>query len=326
MQNNASIDVERPPTEAQDNLEDFRHEMLLGMSKAVKAIPCRFLYDQTGSALFDQICRLPEYYPTRTEMGILKNHAPDIARHVGPAVRFIELGAGSGGKAEWLMDALDRPSGYLCIDISPAPLAATALTMAKRYPGLEVMARCGNYLAELDLPPSGTGPDLCFFPGSTIGNFERDDAQRFLAQWRERLGGDGMMVVGVDLQKDVTLLDQAYDDAQGVTARFSLNVLARANAELGADFDLSRFRHRARYCTNPGHIEISLVSLADQSVQVAGRSFHFAKGEALHIENSHKYTVEEFAAMAGRAGFASDAVWTDAEGLFSVHLLRVARQ
>jgi dimethylhistidine N-methyltransferase len=325
MHDTASIDIERRPTSSnsvQTDVEDFRSALLLGLSRFAKAVPCRFLYDKAGSDLFDQICRLPEYYPTRTEKGILRNHASDIARRVGPGVRFIELGAGSGGKAEWLIDVLDRPAGYLCIDISPSPLAATARHMAQRYPGLAVVATCADYLADLRLPDRGMVRDLCFFPGSTIGNFERDDARAFLAQWRDRLGPGGMMIVGVDLQKDITVLEQAYDDAQGVTARFSLNVLARANAELGADFDLGLFRHRAIYRSDPGHIEISLVSLADQSVRVAGHTFHFARGEALHIENSHKYTLDEFADMAKSAGFASQGVWTDAADLFSVHLLR----
>jgi len=301
---------------------DFLDAMLFGLAQREKAIPCRFLYDAQGSGLFDEICLLPEYYPTRTEKRLLATHAVEIGARVGPGARFIELGAGSGGKAEWLLDALPSPAGYVCIDISPVPLAATAQAIARAYPALEVASICADYLGAFDLAEQNAGPDLCFFPGSTIGNFERGDALGFLAQWRQRMGPDGMMLVGVDLKKDVALLERAYDDSQGVTARFSLNVLARANRELGADFDLARFRHRARYIADPGYIRIDLVSLADQMVSIAGQSFAFAKGEALHIENSHKYAVEEFAAMAHKAGFASAGVWTDPQHLFSLHLLR----
>jgi L-histidine N-alpha-methyltransferase len=300
----------------------FLQAILHGLSQNSKAIPCRFLYDAQGSKLFDQICLLPEYYPTRTEKNILASAANEIGAMVGAGARFIELGAGSGGKAEWLLNALPAPRGYICIDISPVPLAATRQAIADTYPGLHTAAICADYLGEFALPHCGNGPDLCFFPGSTIGNFERDEAQAFLAGWRHRMGEEGMMLIGVDLQKDIAVLEAAYDDAQGVTAQFSLNVLARANRELGANFDLSQFRHRARYIAEPGHIRIDLVSRIDQTVVIAGHSIAFASGEAVHIENSHKYTVDEFTTMADSAGFASARVWTDPQQLFSLHLLQ----
>lgn len=265
-------------------------------------------------------------------MALLRAHAPQMARRIGANARFIELGAGSGGKAEFLLDALMAqglpPAGYVCLDISPVPLAATAEAIEQRYPHLAVTAVCGNYLGDVDLPPS-TARDVCFFPGSTIGNFERHEARAFLAQWRQRLSHfderGAMMLIGVDLKKDVPTLERAYDDAQGVTAQFSLNVLTRANRELGADFNIDQFRHRARFVHDPGHIEISLVSQSDQTVTVDGQRFHFAAGEALHIENSHKYSLSEFAALAADAGFSVDTVWTDPRRWFSLNLLRAER-
>lgn len=299
----------------------FLAEMLRGMSAHNKAIPCRFLYDEQGSDLFDQICLVPEYYPTRTERRILTDNAARIAGKIGADARFIELGAGSGGKAELLIDAMPALHSYVCIDISPVPLTAAAEAMRARYPGLAVASVCGNYLGALDIPAGGGTRDVCFFPGSTIGNFERDEAQAFLRRWHDRLGPGGKMVIGVDLKKDVDVLECAYDDVQGITAQFSLNVLHRANRELGADFRPDAFRHRARYIAEPGHIEISLVSLADQDVTIAGRRFHFAKGEAIHIENSHKYGIAEFADLARQSGFRHVEAWTDDQDLFSVHLL-----
>jgi L-histidine N-alpha-methyltransferase len=303
---------------------EFLRAVVDGLSLSDRAIPCRFLYDAAGSALFDRICELPEYYPTRTERRILETHATAIAEAISGEVRFIELGAGSGGKAEILLDAMVQVRAYVCIDISPVPLASAAAAVRAHYPDIEVDAVCGNYLGALDLPPRGGLRDVCFFPGSTIGNFDRDDAQAFLREWSRRLGQDGMMLIGVDLKKETGLLEDAYDDAQGVTAQFSLNLLHRANRELGADFDTNAFAHRARYVSEPGYVEISLVSRREQIVTVAGRSFGFEQDEAIHVENSHKYAIDEFALLAGNAGFDSVDVWTDEDALFSVHLLRVA--
>lgn len=311
------------PAPVSDTAE-FRQAVVEGLSRPDRAIPCRFLYDAAGSAIFDRICELPEYYPTRTERRILETHAKAIAETIRGNIRFIELGAGSGCKAEILLDAMEQVRAYICIDISPVPLASAAAAVRTRYPAIEVDSVCGNYLGELDLPTRGNLRDVCFFPGSTIGNFDRDDARAFLRRWSQRLGQDGLMLIGVDLKKDIALLEDAYDDAQGVTAQFSLNLLHRANRELAADFDTGAFAHRARYVSQPGHIEISLVSRRDQTVRLDGRSFDFARDEAIHVENSHKYTIGEFASLAKEAGFDSVDVWTDEDALFSVHLLRVA--
>lgn len=302
--------------------QEFLDFLLQGLAQRAKSIPCRFLYDQAGSRLFDAICDLEEYYPTRTEKMILRYHAPEIGRLLGPGMEMIELGAGSGGKAEMVLDAMPGPAAYVCIDISPLPLAATAHAIARRYPRLKVSAICADYLGEFELPDPASPHQLCFFPGSTIGNFERPQARAFLAHWRQRLGAGSMMLIGVDLKKDQDVLLRAYDDSHGVTARFSLNLLRRANRELGADFDLARFRHHVRYVTDPGHIEISLESLVAQTVTVAGQKFRFAAGELLHIENSHKYGLAEFSALAQSAGYQPVEAWVDGEAKFSVHLLR----
>jgi dimethylhistidine N-methyltransferase len=304
--------------------QDFRTALIEGLSGAHKAIPCRFLYDEPGSALFDRICDLPEYYPTRTEIGILRAYAPDMAGAIGPEAQLVELGSGSSAKVGILLDALDRPAGYVPIDIAEEHLLAAARRIQAEYPDLRVEAVCADFAQDFALPANrGAGRRVGFYPGSTIGNLEPDDAERFLAAWAERLGKGALMIVGVDLRKSAAIVEPAYDDAQGITALFSLNVLARANRELGADFDLQRFRHRARYDADTGKVGIDLVSLADQVATVGDSRFSFSKGEALHIENSWKYTIDDFQALANRAGFQPVAVWTDAQTLFSVHLLEV---
>ena len=303
-------------------LESFEAAAVSGLSPPDKAIPCRFLYDEQGSALFDRICDLPEYYPTRTETKILRDHAGDIAARMGPEAVLIELGSGSSIKVRLLLDAMTDPAAYVAVDISAEHLRRAAETLAGDYPDLKVAAICADYAEPFALPDlPGAGRRVGFFPGSTIGNLERDEAAAFLKLWARRLGPDAAMIVGVDLKKDAAILNAAYDDSQGVTAAFSLNLLARANRELGADFDLARFRHRAVYNEAAGGVRIDLVSLADQSVCVAGRRFDFAAGEPIHVENSNKYSVEEFAALARGSGFDHAAVWTDADGLFSLHYL-----
>ena len=303
----------------------FLEAVLDGLSRRAKAIPCRFLYDERGSQLFDLICEQPEYYPTRTELRIIERHAPDIAALAGPRAELIELGSGSSRKVGLLLDAMDAPAAYVPIDISREQLYAAARRTAAERPGLEVHAVCADYAQAFALPAAGgQGRRVAFFPGSTIGNFTRSEAKAFLAAWARRLGPGAAMIIGVDLKKSTDILDRAYDDAAGVTAAFSLNLLDRANRELGADFDLEGFRHEARWAPDRGCVEIHLVSLADQTVRVAGHAFHLARGERLHIEDSHKYEVEEFADLARGAGFDWSCAWTDPQGLFSVQVLEVA--
>ena len=300
----------------------FAEALIEGLSGRCKAIPCRFLYDARGSALFDRICELEEYYPTRTEIGILREQAADIARRIGPDSQLVELGGASSLKAKILLDALERPGAYMPIDISREHLQSETRRLHQERPGLAIHAVCADYAQPFALPrTTAVGSRLGFFPGSTIGNLQPDEAIAFLADWAERLGPDAAMVIGVDLRKSTEIVQRAYDDAQGVTAAFTKNVLARANRELGADFDLARFAHRARYDADRGRIEIHLESLADQTVHMPGHSFAFAAGERIHVEDSYKYSVAGFRDLARAAGFRPTAVWTDPDQLFSVHYL-----
>ncbi|HYE48759.1 MAG TPA: L-histidine N(alpha)-methyltransferase [Azospirillaceae bacterium] len=302
---------------------DFRAAVLEGLSRPRRALPCKFFYDAEGSRLFDLICGLPEYYPTRTEIGILDRHGADMAALIGPGCQLVELGSGSSVKVRLLLDRLERPAGYVAVDISRDHLLAAADALARDYPALEVMALCADYTAGLAVPPpSGGAPfrRVGFFPGSTIGNLDRADALAFLRGLKPALEGGGLLV-GVDLRKDRAVLDAAYDDAAGVTAAFNLNILTRINRELGGGFDLSAFAHRALWNEGEGRVEMHLVSRRDQIVAVAGRRFAFARGETIHTENSYKYGVGEFQELARRAGFEPTGCWTDRDGLFSVHFL-----
>ncbi len=300
--------------------ESFAEALVRGLSSMPKHVPSHFLYDAQGSALFDRICVLPEYYPTRTEMQILADHADDIARQIGPEATLIELGSGSSVKVRLLLDAMQRPSAYIPIDVSGEHLLAAADALADDYPKLAVAAICADYGDTFPLPETpGSGRQVAFFPGSTIGNLEPTDAEPFLAGWA-RSGVD--MIVGVDLVKGREVLEPAYDDAQGVTAAFSLNLLARANRELDADFDLSAFAHRSRWDMDESRITIGIESLKEQTVSAAGKSFHFDAGERIETEHSYKYSVDGFQRLARRAGYRPEAVWTDADGLFSVHYLK----
>jgi dimethylhistidine N-methyltransferase len=302
--------------------ESFLDAVIEGLSRSPKAIPCRFLYDERGSALFDRICELPEYYPTRTETAILTERAGEIAALAGPGAQLIELGSGSSIKVRILLQALAEPAAYVAVDVSREHLRRAATILAGDFPQVRVAAICADYAAPFPLPElPAAGRRVAFFPGSTIGNLEPEEALAFLRIWARRLGPDAAMLVGVDLKKDPAILNPAYDDAQGVTAAFSLNILARANAELGADFALDAYLHHARYSEAAGRVEIHLKSLARQSVRLAGRCFEFEAGERIHVEHSYKYAIAEFQEIAERAGFRASAVFTDPGQLFSVHYL-----
>lgn len=298
----------------------FRAEFVAGLRGAAKSVPCRFLYDAEGSRLFDEICTLPEYYPTRTETRILAERAPEIARLIGADAQLVELGSGSSIKTRMLLDRLTGRAAYIPVDVSREHLLGAAASVAADYPHIAVEAVCADYAGAFDLPQA-EGRRVAFFPGSTIGNLYRDEAEALLALWRARLGPRGLMIVGVDLKKDPKVLEAAYDDAAGVTEAFIKNILARANRELDAEFDLARFAYEARWNAAEGRIEMHLASIGPQAVRAAGRLFKFGDGERLHVENSHKYGVEEFSALARSAGFARRAVFTDAARLFSVHVL-----
>jgi dimethylhistidine N-methyltransferase len=307
--------------------ESFRDCVIDGLSQRQKEIPCRFLYDERGSELFEAICETPEYYPTRTETAILADCARAIAALMGPHCQLVEFGSGSSRKVRLLLSAFDRPSSYVAIDISREALQQAADDVATLFPKIDVRAVCADYMAPLDLadiPEPKDGRRLGFFPGSTIGNLERPAAVEFLKCCRHVVGRDGAMLVGVDLKKDPRLLHAAYNDAHGVTASFTMNLLTRMNRELDADFDLAKFVHDASYNPVEGKVEIFIRSLAEQVVTVAGKRFHFRRGEGIHTEDSCKYSVAEFQALASRAGFAPGRVWTDPAQLFSIHLLTPA--
>ncbi|HHJ17272.1 MAG TPA: L-histidine N(alpha)-methyltransferase [Gammaproteobacteria bacterium] len=303
-------------------LADFRSEVLAGLAQAPKQLSPKFFYDYQGSRLFEAITELPEYYPTRTEIGILERHGESIAEFLGRDCLLLELGSGSSRKIRVLLDAL-QPAAYMPVDISREHLLGSAQALVADYPSLEVHAACADYSQDFELPhyPEDL-PRAAFFPGSSIGNFEPAAACELLQRVADHLGEGGRLLVGVDLQKDSELLHAAYNDAQQVTAAFNLNLLERINRELDADFDLDRFSHHAFYNETEGRVEMHLVSQCRQTVSVAGERFEFAEGETIHTENSYKYSVEGFLRLAQQAGFTSDQVWTDEQQLFSVHCLR----
>jgi len=305
--------------------ESFRDAVLNGLSRVRKAIPCKFLYDARGSALFEEICLLPEYYPTRTEIAILEENSADIAAQMGTHCRLIEFGSGASQKVRILLQALDRPAAYVPVDISREHLRDAAASLAEDFPSVPVIAVCADYTRPFPLPPlpGAKGKRVGFFPGSTIGNFEPDAAVAFLTNYARILGPGGEMLIGVDLKKDADILDAAYNDRAGVTAAFNLNLLERANRELDGDLDLDRFEHLAFYNDAEGRVEIYIRSLADQEARIAGSRFRFAQDELIHTEYSYKYSIEDFRALAARAGFRPVDTWTDAAELFSVHYFRL---
>jgi L-histidine Nalpha-methyltransferase len=305
--------------------ESFRDAVLKGLSRARKAIPCKFFYDARGSELFEEICRLPEYYPTRTEIAILEENAGEIAAQMGSHGRIIEFGSGASHKARILLQALDRPAAYVPVDISRDHLRDAAASLAEDFPELPVIAVCADYTRPFQLPPlpGPSGKRVGFFPGSTIGNFEPGAAEDFLVNCAGILGSGGEMLIGVDLKKDAAVLDAAYNDRAGVTAAFNLNLLGRINRELDGDLDLDFFEHFAFYNEAEGRVEIYVRSLADQEAAIAGRRFAFAADELIHTEYSYKYAVPEFRALAARTGFRPVDTWTDPVELFSVHYFRL---
>lgn len=302
---------------------DLIGELMAGLEARPRAIAPKFLYDARGSELFERICRLPEYYLTRTEVSILKACAADIARRSPPGAVLVELGSGASEKIRLLLDAL-RPRAYLGIDISRDFLLDATRRLAHDYPWLAVHAACADFSQPLRLtyPPPETAR-LVFFPGSSIGNFTPAEAVAFLERLHPLVRPGGGLILGVDLQKDPRVIHAAYNDAQGVTAAFIRNVLCRLRGEYGAKVDPDGFSHDARYNEELGRVEINLVSLRDQELRLAGRSFRFAEGERLHTEYSYKYTVAGFQALARLAGYYADAVWTDPRNYFSVHYLRL---
>ncbi|WBY01140.1 L-histidine N(alpha)-methyltransferase [Ramlibacter tataouinensis] len=307
--------------QAQQAEDGFGPDLRQALAAPPHAISPKYFYDAEGSRLFDCICALPEYYPTRTERAILQRHAAEIAAHVGAGCDLVEFGAGSCRKVRLLLPEL-QPRRYLPIDISVQHLQQAAAELVRQHPGLVVVPLAGDYLGPVRLPPALPGAArVGFFPGSTIGNLTPQEALQFLRGAARLLRGGGLLL-GVDLVKDPAVLHAAYNDAQGVTADFNLNLLARANRELGTNFDLDGFWHSAFYNAPLQRIEMHLVSRRRQQVTLGGETFDLPQGLALHTENSCKYTVAGLQALAEEAGFRPGAVWTDEQALFSVHWLQ----
>ncbi len=299
--------------------QDVREEIIQGLSAQQKYISPKFFYDETGSRLFTDITRQPEYYLTRTETRLLKRHAAEIGTLVGKDSLLIEYGSGNSEKIRILLDSL-KPGIYAPLDISRDYLAEAALALAQEYPWLEVRATCVDFTTEFDLPFVSRRRHISFFPGSGVGNFNRPEAGEFLARTRRLVGTQGCLLIGVDLKKDDATLNAAYNDARGVTAQFNLNVLAHLNRAYDANFDLSLFAHRAAYNAVKGRVEMHLVSLRPQTVTVCGETYRFRKDESIHTENSYKYDLEEFMSMAVAAGFNRAEYWVDDRSWFSVFL------
>ncbi|MDO1560324.1 ergothioneine biosynthesis protein EgtB [Brevundimonas sp. 2R-24] len=314
-----AADRQRPARRPQP--DDFTAALIEGLSASPKTLSPKWLYDARGSELFEQITDLAEYYPTRTETALLRRIAPEIAARLGSGATLIELGSGASEKTRLLLDAAPQVSRYIPIDISPSALEAAAEALRRDYPDLEVAPVEADFTR--DVPRVNAASDrLVFFPGSTIGNFQPDEAAALLTRARKAAGEGAWMVLGVDLVKDVSVLEAAYDDARGVTAAFNMNLLERANRETGADFDLARFKHRAVWNADLKRIEMHLVSLTDQTVSVAGRSFRFARGESLHSESSHKFERVDLERLAHQGGWSVERVWTDPKDWFALALLR----
>ncbi len=299
-------------------------DVLSGLRSSPKRLSPRYFYDEHGSQLFERICTVPEYYITRTETAILAAHAPEIASVIGEDTLLVELGSGASTKTRLLLDQLPRLAGYVPVDISRSHLLEAARRVAEAYPQLEVQPVCADFTQPFSLPNVRRANTrvVVFFPGSTIGNFDTPEAIDLLWTMRDTAGPDGALLIGYDLVKDPRVLERAYNDASGVTAAFNLNVLARLNRELDADFDLQGFRHEARWRADASRVEMHLVSLHEQEVALAGESIAFAAGEHLVTEHCHKYTGESFARLAGAAGWQVQDTWTDRQGYFNVQYLR----
>jgi dimethylhistidine N-methyltransferase len=296
----------------------LKEDVIAGLSLPQKALPPKYFYDAAGSRLFERICRLPEYYVTRAELALTRANIGAIARFAGRGCELVEYGSGESLKTRLLIRAL-RPAAYLPVDISQPALEKARKQLAKDFRWLKVVPVPGDFSRPLELPRA-RAPRVVYFPGSTIGNLDPEEAHAFLAMTRDQAS---RMLVGVDLKKDANVLHAAYNDSRGVTAAFNLNILARINRELGADFDLRKFSHYAFYNAAAGRIEMHLVSLARQSVRVARHHrFRFERGESIHTENSYKYSVEGFRALAARAGCWGKKVWSDRKGLFALHGLK----
>lgn len=319
---NATLDI----TDLAPSVDDIAGDVLRGLSARPKTLPSKYFYDRRGSELFEAITRQPEYYPTRIELAMLEDHGPGIAAAVGPRAHVVEYGSGSGRKTRRLLDALDDPVAYTPIEISRSALTASAARLDNEFGDVEVLPVLADFTRPVPLPaPSREAASvLVFFPGSTLGNFTHDESVRLLGAMRDTMGERGAVLIGLDLEKDPAIVEAAYNDAAGVTAEFTLNLLHRLNRELGSDFDPAGFAHRARYLREEGRVVTTLESLRDQVVTVEGRRFAFARGEHMQVEQSQKYTDARIAALATEAGLRVAGGWNDPQDWFGLRLLRRA--
>ncbi len=290
-------------------------DVLGGLRGSPKTLPPKLFYDDLGACLFELICEQPEYYLTRTELAILEEHADDVADLIGPQAALVEYGSGAGVKVRLLLDAMHSPVAYTPIDISHVQLSHVSASLSRDYPDIAVRPLCADYMERLELPvlPANTRRRVAFFPGSTIGNLHPPQAIGFLQRVRHAVGASGALLLGVDRRKEKSLLDPSYNDAANVTARFNLNLLVRLNREIGSDFDVSRFRHRAFFNEEASRVEMHLESMDDQAVHVSGEVFQFARGETIWTESSYKYNEETLHMVANAAGFSVQQLWTDAK-------------
>ncbi len=304
-------------------LDEMAGEVLAGLNQQQKTLPCKYFYDATGSLLFDAICELPEYYLTRTELGIMETHLGAMAAALGERVMLVEPGSGSSVKTRLLLEHLTEPVAYVPVDISREHLVTAADRLNRQYPLLEVLPVCAdfNQAFEVPLPVRAAARTAVYFPGSTLGNFPPREAVALLRHMRQLAGPGGALLVGIDLAKDKAILERAYDDTAGITARFNLNLLTRIDRELEADFDLARFHHQAVFNERESCIEMHLVSTTQQTVRVAGERFSFRPGEYILSERSYKHTPEGFAALVARAGLKIEQQWTDDRRYFCVAYL-----
>ena len=301
----------------------FAADVIAGLTASPKRLPPKYFYDSTGSELFERITALPEYYPTRSEIGILREHASDIAALIPKGAALIEFGSGASTKTRIVLDAAKGLAAYVPVEISADFLDRQAAALRREHPGIAMLPVAADFTKPFQLPVAAEGmPRAGFFPGSTIGNFEPHEAAAFLHQACETLGPGAVFIVGVDLVKDPQVLQKAYNDKQGVTAKFNLNLLVRINRELGANFNVSQFEHHAFYNRERSRIEMHLASLKRQRVRVCGECIDFRAGETIHTENSYKYSVESFGALARGSGWSTLEVWTDVDRRFSVHVLQ----
>lgn len=307
----------------QPSQQAFRDHVIEGLSARQKWLSPMYFYDAEGSRLFDRICELPEYYPTRTELQIFGEHLPEMAATVGPRALLIEPGSGSGLKTRKLLAGLTDPAGYVPVEISPDYLRNSVAELRKAFPAIPILPVCADFTSPFEIPDTARPAQrrVIFFPGSTIGNFDPDQAAGLLSTMREKVDANGGLLIGLDLRKDPLVLEKAYNDHLGVTAQFNLNLLTRMNRELGADFDREQFSHRAVWNDTNSRIEMHLVSEREQTVTVGGQSFHFAEGEYILSECSYKFTFSGFENLAARAGWQVRQIWTDNREWFSVQYL-----